>query len=958
MSFANTKTFLLFQPDNLFSEKPIIELRQLIKTPEGITTEECAFSRANLKTWFKNFNDQTLKSLTALDIFSLAQVHAALQKQAAYLNNSKQRKELVQSTYRKHLYSAIATLRRQPITQWYHPVSKGVKRVQNQPCQFYDYPVELSGKAQKEGNREIIQLSVEIGRTLVPLQDFRRHGFLLEKDNCYYQLSPKSDQALNWLNTQLNEEKESDKKEISPFILEQLSQWINVKKEYATATEIISTVPQPQVLLSEISNSFLKLEPQFVYEGVVIDGSYEPIAKTYIAGKPVEIHRDKEKEEELTLFLRSLHENFSNQNNGFFYLSFADAQKKMWFLKTYHLLLEKDIDLKGVDMLKHFRYSPHTAETIITNERDEADYRYMEFSVKFGREKISLPALQKALLNGQKAVMLKDGSLGILGEDWLQQYGLMIKHSKVRKNELQVARWLSLGEVTESNERLNASDSNSVTAKIGIQPGWFSKWKQWEKNDGELYALPAGLQVETLRPYQRKGYEWLRLLEEAGAGACLADDMGLGKTLQVISFLLYKIEANPEGKHLVIAPASLLYNWQKELEKFAPNVTVTVLHGTGRDMDTAKDNEIIITSYGTMRQDVELLEATIWETIVLDESHHIKNPQALTTRAAWQLTAKTKIALSGTPVMNGTADLHSQMHFVIPGLLGAPEFFKKEYTIPIEQQGNTEKAAVLQKLIRPFLLRRTKEQVAKDLPARTESVLWCEMSTDQRYAYETVKESIRTNIFTEINAKGLQQGKLGVLAGLTKLRQLCNSAELVQDEDLFTSESVKTKILINELKCIIPQHRALVFSQFTSMLDLLERDLNLAGIATLRLDGQTPIKRRQELVNEFQSEESQTPVFLISLKAGNSGLTLTRADYVFLFDPWWNTSVESQAIDRTHRIGQQQQVFAYRMICRNSIEEKIIKLAGKKKKLSDDLIVAEESLVKGLTMEDLTYLLE
>ncbi|MCH5597366.1 DEAD/DEAH box helicase [Niabella ginsengisoli] len=602
-------------------------------------------------------------------------------------------------------------------------------------------------------------------------------------------------------------------------------------------------------------------------------------------------------------------------------------KKEAGFLKAYHKLLDNEIDLLGIDMLRHFRYSPHKAETIIRQQADEGDFACIAFVVKFGKEVVPLSSLQKALLNNQKAVMLKDGSLGILGEDWMKQYALIMRHGKVRKDEILVAKWLMLGDITSDG----ADGEPLVKTGIGIE--WFGKWQKWEKQEAELYPIPDGLKINELRSYQRTGYEWMRLLAEIGASGCLADDMGLGKTLQTISFLLYKIEANPLSKHLVIAPASLLYNWLKELEKFSPVVKVVILHGASRDMQLLTKNEaqVFITSYGTMRQDFHLLENIAWETIVLDESHHIKNPAALTTKAVWQLTARTKIALSGTPIMNNTSDLHSQIHFLMPGLLGSPEFFKKEYAIPIEQQASEEKAAALQKLIKPFILRRTKEQVAKDLPERTESILWCEMDADQRSAYESIKEEVRTNIFTEIKEKGLNKGKLSVLAGLTKLRQLCNSCELIKDEDIFTYNSVKTKVLINELNCIIPQHRALVFSQFTSMLDLLERDLNKAGIETLRLDGQTDVKKRQDLVNTFQSEESTTSVFLISLKAGNTGLTLTKADYVFLFDPWWNMAVESQAIDRTHRIGQQQQVFAYRMICRDSIEEKILKMASGKK---------------------------
>jgi SNF2 family DNA or RNA helicase len=343
---------------------------------------------------------------------------------------------------------------------------------------------------------------------------------------------------------------------------------------------------------------------------------------------------------------------------------------------------------------------------------------------------------------------------------------------------------------------------------------------------------------------------------------------------------------------------------------------------------------------------------------VVDESHHIKNPAAQITRAAAQIVALTRIALSGTPVMNGTADLYAQMEFLLPGLLGSREFFNREYAIPIEQQGDKEKAAALQKIINPFVLRRTKQQAAPELPAKTETILWCNMGHNQRQAYETIKENVKSSVLLDIEANGLNKSKMSVLAGLTKLRQVCNSPELVKNEDLFCTDSIKTDLLVDELKNLVPHHKTLVFSQFTAMLDLLEQALTRAKLPFLRLDGQTPPHERQALVNRFQSPDSPAHIFLISLKAGNAGLNLTAAEYVFLVDPWWNQAVENQAIDRTHRIGQAAQVFAYRLICKDSIEEKIMRLSSKKKVLAEDLVTADESFVKSLTLEDIAYLLQ
>ncbi|HRN55349.1 MAG TPA: DEAD/DEAH box helicase, partial [Agriterribacter sp.] len=332
-------------------------------------------------------------------------------------------------------------------------------------------------------------------------------------------------------------------------------------------------------------------------------------------------------------------------------------------------------------------------------------------------------------------------------------------------------------------------------------------------------------------------------------------------------------------------------------------------------------------------------------------------PATQIAHAVMKLRAAFRLALSGTPVVNNTFDLYMQLNFAVPGLFGSREFFKREYADPIDNNQDAEKIATLKKLTAPFILRRTKAQVAGDLPEKTESVLWCEVNGLQRNIYEEILEQTRSSIFLEIKKSGLAKSKLSILQGMTKLRQVCSSPLLLPDNEQHPcAESVKTEVLMNELHHILDNHKALVFSQFSSMLHLLAAECTEKGIAFYHFDGQTPPARRAEMVNAFQESGNNVNLFLISLKAGNTGLTLTSADYVFLFDPWWNTAVESQAIDRTHRIGQTKKVFAYKMICKDTIEEKIIHLQQKKKKLSEDLISAEEGFAKSLTEEDVQYL--
>ena len=756
-------------------------------------------------------------------------------------------------------------------------------------------------------------------------------------------------QTLEWLDTNDPQQYQQQPTELAQHILARLEEDYPVNRNGLFHQNLIEAVPVRRVILSEISSSFLVLTPQWIYEGFLVEGPFKDTHEISISGEAYVIQRNKTAELEFSKILEGLHPNFIKQLNGYYYLSFADAQKKQWFLKAYHFLLEQDIQVVGMDMLQHFRYSPHKAITTVSIQENENNTLTVTLILSFGNETVVLTELQKILLAGQKAILLKDGSLGILSDEWLQQYGTMIKHGKISKNEITIAKWMALTEDKSSEE--------SQVLKGVIKKDWWLRWQQWQQPDLITYPIPTGI-AAALRPYQHKGFEWMVLLAEAGAGACLADDMGLGKTLQTICFLAYQLEKNPAEKQLVICPSSLLYNWQQELTKFAPHLSAFVYHGPQRSFENMAEgnHQIVITTYGTMRADIDKMSALPFGIAVIDESHNIKNPSALITRAVNQLSATTRIALSGTPVMNNTFDLYAQLSFLLPGMFGSRDFFKREYADAIDRDQDPEKIKALQKLTAPFILRRTKEQVATDLPEKIESTLWCEMGNEQKMAYDTIKENVRSSIFLDIKEKGLSSGKLSVINGMLKLRQVCNSGELVKEEDLFCYASIKTDILVEELKNIIPNHKALVFSQFTGMLDLLEISFNKHQIPFCRLDGSTPIPKRQELVNSFQQPDSIEKVFLISLKAGNAGLNLTAADYVFLFDPWWNTAVQQQAIDRTHRIGQTKNVFAYKMICRDTIEEKIMQLQQRKKKLAEDLIGEEEGFVKALTENDIEFL--
>ncbi len=452
--------------------------------------------------------------------------------------------------------------------------------------------------------------------------------------------------------------------------------------------------------------------------------------------------------------------------------------------------------------------------------------------------------------------------------------------------------------------------------------------------------LPEGLQA-VLRPYQHEGYRWMRWLGESGMAGILADDMGLGKTLQALCAL-----ATLGGPSLVVAPTSVLRAWEAEARKFLPRLKVCVFHGANRRMEASAD--LVVTSYALLRQDDALVERD-WCCVVLDEAQAIKNPDSQTARSARRLTARYRFALTGTPIENRLEELHAQLDFLMPGFLGSLRSFQERYARPIEN-GDEQAAAALRRRVRPFVLRRLKQDVAKDLPPRTDVVLRCELPGPQREVYEVVRHAARSQ------AKALVEGNrtMEALEHLLRLRQAACHPRLLPGET--PDVSGKLSVLMEKLEEVIAEgHRALVFSQWTGFLDLIESCLRRDGVDFVRLDGST--RDRQAVVDAFQAEEGP-PVFLISLKAGGTGLTLTAADYVFHTDPWWNPAVEDQATDRAHRIGQSRPVISIKLIAADTVEERILELQASKRALAAAAMENEPGLVSRIGRDELLALLE
>jgi superfamily II DNA or RNA helicase len=944
---------LLLTPAMLERGDECIQLLSIEKEGKATNLSHETLTAALVNQYFSTLPPNAQSALKVFTTTALKKIKAEIAEQYKLQKVGKDYDSYFQSSFYRQLHQQFRVMKPFFVCfKWYHQThQKGKKKnTTTTSCVFSTTTPSLCLQVVHTAEKNLsIDVRIKLQDISVPLSDCNRTKFFLDIKNEYFVLNYKDYVTLEWLSALDWQQAGASATLFAENVLRTLEENYVVERNGLMSHALIDTTPTLQILLSEISSTFLVLTPQYNYNGFVLEGKHQDKQIIHKNGVVYEVDRKKEIENNFTTWVESFHPNFSKQINGYFYLSFEDAKKKQWFVKVYQQLQEKNVSILGMSMLKHFRYSNELATTSVKLLKEQNHQLSLEVDVYFGKELVPNATIQKALRSGQQAVLLKDGSIGLLHEEWLVRHSRLFKHAIIISNQLIVPKWLSL---TQNN----ASPISAIFEKT-IAPHWQARWLQWQQSPTVLYALPAAIDA-SLRPYQQKGYEWMRLLNEIGAGACLADDMGLGKTLQTICFLASQLELLPDQKILIVCPASLIYNWQNELKKFAPSIVAEVYHGGGRNKAALVDTayQILISSYGTVRADEDIFTALYFSTIVLDESHTIKNPNAQVSKIIQQLQAGSKIVLSGTPILNNTFDLYGQLHFCLPNLLGSQEFFRKEYADPIDKEKNKEKIAELQKLSAPFILRRTKEQVAKDLPAKTELILWCEMEKQQQSVYEEIRSQIEGEVLTSIKKQGLQKSKLFVLQGIMKLRQVCNSPLLLKDKEYPYEDSIKTNELLAELINNLSSHKVLVFSQFTSMLAILSEKLKENNIPHFKLTGATPPKERNILVQQFNDMGNPHRVFLLSLKAGNAGINLTAADYVFLFDPWWNTAIEQQAIDRAHRIGQTKNVFAYKMICKNTIEEKIVQLQQKKKKLAENIISEEDGFVKTLSEEEIAFL--
>ncbi len=625
---------------------------------------------------------------------------------------------------------------------------------------------------------------------------------------------------------------------------------------------------------------------------------------------------------------------------GLFYANYEAALD--WLFDGLPKLVQAGFEVMGEESLVRFRVRRHKP-TISTSFSSETDWFDLHLEIDFDGVSLTLAELKKALQKQKRYVRLRDGSIARLPERLIQKFQYLIEFGQTNEKSIRLRdHHLSFVDrlLTESEHKQYDEVSQSKLKKLDD----FSKIKS--------YNLPKNLKGE-LRDYQRAGFNWLNFLKEFAFGGVLADDMGLGKTVQALALVQNEINKN-KIPILIVAPTSVLFNWQREIEKFTPGIDYILHYGTKRTRDVRRlrKKPLILTTYGHLRRDISFLSEIDFHYVVLDESQNIKNPQSDTAQAARNLLAKNRLALTGTPIENNTMELWSQFSFLSPGLLGNQNFFKDNFMRPIEKEQNNDVAATLKRLIFPFILRRTKEEVVKELPPKVENIIFSPMSEAQQKIYDQVRDTFRNTIISEIESKGLDKTKMRILEGLTKLRQVSCHPQLV--DATFQDEAGKfeaLKLMIDEI--ISENHKVLVFSQFVRMLTIIREYLEEQAIDYAYLDGST--RDRAAVVDKFQ-DENDVRIFLISLKAGGFGLNLTAADYVIHYDPWWNPAVEMQASDRAHRIGQTKKVFTYKLIAKDSVEEKILALQQHKKELVKQIITTEGGFFKSLTKNDILNL--
>jgi len=703
--------------------------------------------------------------------------------------------------------------------------------------------------------------------------------------------------------------------------------------------EAVDAVPVP-VLMVSVRDGTLRGQVFMDYDGIEVEWA-DPRPSFLDMDRWIRIFRRPQDEAAHTERLRR--NGFQEREDGFDHAMEGAAD-------AIHELAEAGWRVVGQDR-KAFRAGSVSRLSVSSG----IDWFDLEGDVTFGDMAVSLPRAVRAFLRGERFVTLADGSLGLLPETWLAKHRTALELSSSQagrgsREELRFspAQALSLDAVLEGGA-------------VGSLDSRFREIRDALRGFSGIEAVPVDRGFAgALRPYQIESLGWFDFLKKFGFGGVLADDMGLGKTVQVLAWLAGERSRQSGAPSMVVAPTSLLFNWRTEAERFVPGLKVLVYAGQERSVLWPRmgETDLVLASYGVVRRDIGVLQERGFHYLILDESQAIKNPDSQIARAVRQIKARHRLCLTGTPVENHAGEIWSQMQFLNPGLLGPRAFFDREYTRPLNR-GEEKAGDALRLMIRPFVLRRTKEAVAPELPEKVEHMIRCPMTEDQARVYAQVRDYYRASVLSAVDRHGIGRSRIKALEGLLRLRQAANHPALIGEEAAGSGKLDELMTLLQEATA--GGHKALVFSQFTRMLGLvrsaLDRALRAGNIACSYeyLDGRTPRAAREAKVRRFQETED-VRLFLISLKAGGTGLNLTAADYVFLVDPWWNPAVEIQAVDRTHRIGQVRKVFTYRLISRDTVEEKVLQLQEKKRTLVGAILSGGQEMLRDLTRQDLEVL--
>ncbi|MFP4392336.1 MAG: SNF2-related protein [Desulfohalobiaceae bacterium] len=711
----------------------------------------------------------------------------------------------------------------------------------------------------------------------------------------------------------------------------------------------------PKLFLNE-EGSLLTLEIINIYEtehGEISLSSPNPEMQTgsyQFEGKSFLLRREQEKEQELLNELTSM--NFQPRNNSIWFL---EPEEAINFLLDSYPELVKKYRIYGEKNLNRYKVRHSQPKVVASVEQDEKDSNWFDLNLSVDYDNIQIPIdkIWKAWIQGKRYVQLKDGSYTSLPESWLKKLGHRLRAmgldpEKPPKQKYQKFEAPVLDKLLEDlPEAQTDSFWNSLKEKLH------------DFQEIEQVSQPKGLNA-TLRPYQLQGLSFLNFLHEYGFGGILADEMGLGKTLQTLAMLQYmKEKKGLDGPHLIIVPTSVLPNWQRETQKFLPEMKQLLIYGSRREglFREIPSSHLVLTTYALLRRDLDDLNKYQYASVILDEAQNIKNPNTITARSVRKLHTNFKVCLSGTPIENNLLELWSLFEFLMPGFLGSQNAFQKGFVRPIKE-GDEESLSYLRSRVRPFILRRSKDEVAKDLPPKVENTYFAALENEQKELYASLAKRLKEQVLQKVEEKGMAQSQMSILDALLKLRQICCHPRLLKldmpglSTNLPSGKFEAFKDLVSGI--MEDGHKVLVFSQFVQMLHIIRSWLNMNKIPYAYLDGSS--KERYEQVEKFNTDP-QIPIFLISLKAGGTGLNLTAADYVIHYDPWWNPAVEDQATDRTHRIGQTKKVFSYKLICESTVEEKILQLQEQKKGVADAIIPGQEQW-KNLTRDDLEMLFE